>query len=212
MIIETIHPADGRVVGGERHDHVIIAGTVLASTVYATVRYNVFKGVSWSDWPHYVGNKVLAIASLLLIVLAVLRLATPRGRPIRLLMAWASAMAVAHTVISLALLEPAYFEKFYAGERLTLSAGASLVLAAMAFAILQWGKGRPGTSAPVGAVAPLSAIAFLSGVHAALPSIAGWFEPAGWPGHMPPITLISFFAGAIALAASVRVLRQRGQA
>jgi hypothetical protein len=31
---------------------------------------------------------------------------------------------------------------------------------------------------------------------------AGWFQPATWPGHMIPITLISFVAGTVALAAA----------
>jgi hypothetical protein len=209
MFIVTIRPGQGRVLKPERRDHVIIAATILGSALYATLRYNVFKGVSWTDWPLYVANKVLAIAALLLVVLAALRVATPQGRQIRRLMGWASAMALAHSLASLALLEPSYFEKFYWDERLTAVAGASLLLGSLAFVLLQWGKGQPGTAAPDSAVLPLSGIAFLSGLHAALPSGASWLSPSSWPGYMPPITLISFVAGVIAVAAPLRPSRRR---
>ena len=46
---------------------------LLGSTLYATVRYNVVKGVPWSDWPAYTPNKALALAALVVLVLSVVR-------------------------------------------------------------------------------------------------------------------------------------------
>jgi hypothetical protein len=207
MNLEKIQTNRPLAPANERSDAQVVLATVFVSAVYATVRYNVFKGVNWSDWPHYIGNKILAVASLLLIALAVIRLASARRRPIRNLMVWASGMALAHTLISLALLDPVYFEKFYSGPRLTAQAGASLLIGAAALAVLQWGKGKPGTADPARAAMTLGLLAFLSATHAAIPSTASWFDPFTWPGHMPPLTLVSFLAGAAALSAAMRVQR-----
>lgn len=182
-------------------DRKVIASIVGISTLYATVRYNVFKGVPWSDWPHVIGNKILAIASLLLIATAVWRL-RQRRQPIRNLMGLGSALAVAHSLLSVALLDPIYFEKFYVAAKLSLPAGASLLAGSVAMALLLSGKGRPGSLAPRASGPELGLIAFLSGCHAALPSTAGWFDPFNWPGGMPPITLISFLVGTITLLGS----------
>jgi len=46
---------------------------LLGSVAYATARYNIFKGVSWNDWPTYTLNKALGLSALLLLVLSVVR-------------------------------------------------------------------------------------------------------------------------------------------
>ena len=53
-----------------RRDHVQALGLIALAAVYATVRYNVFKGVPWSDWPGYIADKALAVAGLLLLTSA----------------------------------------------------------------------------------------------------------------------------------------------
>ena len=192
----------------DRRDNRVIGATLALSAAYATVRYNVFKGVPWADWPHFVGNKIVALASLVLIAIAVARLVSPRPRRIRRLMAVGSGLALVHTLASLALFRPSYFDKWFVGDRLSLAAGASLMLGAAALALLNWGKGKRGALAPQDAVLPLGAIAFLSGLHAGLPALASWCDPASWPGHLPPITLISFLAGTGALAVAARLHRR----
>ncbi len=183
-------------------DRKLIAWIAGISALYATVRYNVFKGVPWSDWPHVIGNKILAITSLLLIATAIWRL-RHRRQPIRNLIGLGSALAVAHSLLSVALLDPIYFEKFYVGVKLSPPAGASLLVGSVGMALLLLGKGRPGSSAPHASGLDLGLIAFLSGGHAALPSTAGWLYPLSWPGGMPPITLISFVVGTITLLGSL---------
>lgn len=203
MIHEKIDATVDQRASERSSDYRLIASTLALSTLYATARYNVFKGVPWADWPDYICNKVLALSGLILISLAVFRLASRNTRPIRRLMAAGSAFALTHTLVSLGLLRPAYFDRFFAGEKLSLAGGTSLMMAAVAMALLHWGKGRRGSSTPASSGGPLGAIAFLSGLHAALPSMAAWLDPAAWPGGMPPITLISFLVGLAALAGSV---------
>ncbi|KKO17939.1 MAG: hypothetical protein BROFUL_03390 [Candidatus Brocadia fulgida] len=45
----------------------------LAAAAYATLRYNVFKGVPWSDWSTYVMNKAVALSALAFMALEVFR-------------------------------------------------------------------------------------------------------------------------------------------
>jgi hypothetical protein len=188
---------------GLRRDGLIVGASLALAGVYATLRYNVFKGVPWSDWPHYIVNKVFAVASLLLFAAAVYRLVNGGREPIRRLMSTASGLAIAHTLISVGMFTPTYYEKFFAAGKLTAAAGASLTLAAIAVALLQWGKGRPGSAQPERAALLIAAIAFLSGVHAALPAVGTWLTPSQWPGRMPPLTLISFSVGLATLLAAV---------
>lgn len=192
-----------------RQDARLIATIVATATVYATVRYNVFKGVPWGDWPHFIGNKILAVSALVLISAAVLRLVFSRDSQIRRIMAAGSAMALAHTLISFGLFQPSYFDKYFAGTKLTLPGGLSLVLAAFAMALLNWGKGQRGSSRPGQSALLLGVIALLSGVHAGFPSVATWLEPWTWPGGLPPITLISFLIGLFAMLLGLRARRRR---
>src|SRR5690606_27660846 len=90
-------------------DTATIAVAVALATVYATLRYNIFKGVAWSDCPHFVGNKIVAVSALILIVDAIWRLASRDRRPIRRIMGTASLLAVVHSLKSLALLVQACF-------------------------------------------------------------------------------------------------------
>jgi hypothetical protein len=184
-------PSDGAAAGT---DHRIVAASLALALGYATLRYNVFKHVPWADWPHYVVNKALALAGLVLIALSVVRLAQ-RGATIRRLMAWAGGFTSAHVLLSLALLRPDYFEKLFAGGKLTAAAGWSLLLGATAWAATELGARRAPQWRAASRVELLGVIALASGLHAALPSVGSWFAPSTWPGGLPPITLISFAVG-----------------
>ncbi|KQX19271.1 hypothetical protein [Sphingomonas sp. Root720] len=175
-------------------DHRIVVASLAVALGYATLRYNVFKHVPWADWPHYVVNKALAMAGLGLIVLSAVRLAR-RGATIRRLMAWAGGFVSAHVLLSLALLRPDYFDKLFAGGKLTAAAGWSLLLGAAAWAATELGARRAAQWDPASRIELLGLIALASGLHAALPSVGSWFAPSTWPGGLPPITLISFAAG-----------------
>jgi hypothetical protein len=185
-------------------DTATIAVAVALATVYATLRYNIFKGVAWSDWPHFVGNKIVAVSALILIVDAIWRLASRDRRPIRRIMGTASLLAVVHSLMSLALLDPVYFEKFFLERGLSLAGGVSLLLGSLATALLIRGEGRRGASAPVSASLLLGSTAALVAIHAALPSVPSWLEPTAWPGGMPPLTLLSFGIGGLGVALALR--------
>ena len=180
-----------------------MAGFVFcAATAYTTLRYSVFKGVAWADWPSYVLNKSLALAALTLVMIEVFRRRRACGRDPHLLRA-AGLFAIIHILLSLALLSPAYYESLYSQGRLTALAGTALALGAVAAAALLPGKPRGRTMHPRTTSYRLGILGFVMGGHAALQGFAGWFTPQKWPGMMPPITLIAFLMGVAALVASL---------
>lgn len=175
-----------------------VAGIVGVSLAYATLRYNVFKDVPWSQWPAWVTNKAAALAALLLLLAALLRAGRDGGHG-RLLAA-ASVLAMVHIALSLALLGPAAYPGLFANGLPTMAASLSLLLGVVA-AVAAPRVSRPevpGTP-PRLRPAPVGILALVVGLHAGLLGFQGWATPGKWPGGMPPITLISFAAGLLAV-------------
>ena len=178
--------------------------TVLITTaLYATLRYNVFKGVAWSEWPVYVLNKVFGLSALLLLMIYALQRRRSRREPAGRLLPVAWILMLMHVGLSLAILTPAYYVKYFQADKLTWQAGWSMMLGVVAAVGLHKFGRACELSNPVGLLAKIGILAFLSGVHAALLGYAGWFQPSTWPGHLLPITLISFVAGSVAVAATL---------
>jgi hypothetical protein len=82
--------------------------TLFGSTVYATARYNVFKGVPWDDWPTYTLNKAFALSSLGLIVFSIIRTRSAKRHSIGRDMFMAGVFGAIHVILSLTLLSPDY--------------------------------------------------------------------------------------------------------
>ncbi|QIK78135.1 hypothetical protein G7077_03615 [Sphingomonas piscis] len=189
--------------GEARRDLRIVAALSAASLVYATVRYNVFKGVPWADWPSLIVNKAVGLSALLLILAGVQAMVA--GRSPRRLLAWAGGGVLLHVAVSLAILEPGYFPGFFVGPKMSFAAGLSLLAGAAAAVGMEIGARKSGTLTYRGRALALGAIAAASGFHAGVTGLHNWIEPAKWPGGMPPITLLSFVAGCAALALARRV-------
>jgi hypothetical protein len=188
-----------------------IAIAILFGLIYATVRYSIFKGVPWSQWPVYICNKGLAMGASIGIVWILAR----RFRGVRCdddLDGWTTACMAAHTVLSLAILNPAYYTKYFDGPTFTVAAGTSWLLGTLAagWLFLRLRRCEAGLMGNAGA---LGVIGVLAGTHAALLGYASWFEPLTWHGRMPPPTLIAFALGlaALWLSLSRRLRRARGQ-
>ncbi|MBN8819288.1 MAG: hypothetical protein J0I80_11305 [Sphingomonas sp.] len=184
--------------GSTLSDHWRVAALLGLALGYATLRYNVLKGVPWSDWPAYTANKALAVGSLLLIAAAAFRLRQPArsGTPF---LVWAGALALTHSLLSFALLNPIYHPRLFDAGKLTGVAGLSLTLGALLIAGMELGARRAADWSSSLRLGSLTVIAFGTGVHAALPALSTWIEPANWPGGLPPLTLISFLIGALTL-------------
>jgi hypothetical protein len=173
-----------------------------ASLVYATVRYNVFKGVPWSDWPVYVVNKALALSSLLLLLTWILRARLGPDESMSNLISHARRFALVHAGLSLAILSPAYFPAFFVGGKLNWPSGVSVLIGTVA------ASGLHVTTQPDvpwrSAVRRAGVVGLMAGTHAMLNGYGSWLAPVTWPGYMAPITLIAFAAGAMGMAAALR--------
>ncbi len=178
--------------------------TLLACIAYATIRYNGFKGVAWSEWPVYTLNKSLALASLLLMMIYVIQRQRGVARASRAILIPAWLLMLAHVGLSVFLLSPAYYGKYFIGAKLTWQAGWSMLLGVLATVFFHRNVRFCELTENARLVRITGLIGCASGVHAGLLGYPGWFTPQHWPGYMVPITLISFVAGAIALIVSFR--------
>ena len=188
-------------------DHALAAALLGAALSYATVRYNLFKGVPWSDWPGYIVNKALAVAGLWLLAWSAGRKLAGR-RSTRVPMGWAGCLILSHVVVSLGLFGYVLFPKYFADGKVNLVGGVSLLAGALAVTLLELGA-RSASAWPRRIwLRILAALLGLSALHTAFPGLAGWFVPREWPGSLPPLTLLAC-APAAALAAWASANRAR---
>ncbi len=195
--------------------------TVLAASVgYAALRYNVFADIPWSDFPLFVSNKGVSLASVALIgtsyLVNRLRSTGPGSRESGRILARAAglsgfALAVLHVLVSFAVLAPEYYPRLFDEASLSAAGWACLVFGALAtplFAIPavysfphlvpklgpeHWKRAQRLGYAGLA----LTALHVLSiGVH-------NWTAVSAWPGGMPPISLLSFIACVVPLGAKV---------
>jgi hypothetical protein len=177
--------------------------SLLGSTVYATARYHVFKGVPWRDWPIYTLNKAFALSALLLLVFSVIRRRSAPGHANARELTMAGVFGAVHVMLSLTVFSPVYYERLFVQGRLTAAAGLSMVLGAIAAAVMATGTRTRGDQQTDGGVTILTILAFVVGLHAMLQGFTGWFAASEWPGMMPPLTLVAFLLGLAAVAVAV---------
>jgi DMSO/TMAO reductase YedYZ heme-binding membrane subunit len=178
--------------------------------MYATLRYHLFGGVSWSQLPLYTINKAISLSAAILF--AASYLSRDRAKAVERGLA-AFVLAVLHSFMSLALLTPVIYPTLYVESRLNLEGGLAVLagcLALVFFAMLAVSS-IPGIKDSLAAgkwrsVRRLGyAALLLTGVHAAAIGIKTWMRPETWPGGLPPITMLSVLA---TLAPLARKLRQ----
>ncbi len=198
----------GRDENAAMRDRKLVAGLTAAGLAYAVVRYNVFKGVPWDQLPVYVTNKAIALVGLVLLGLS--RVVVDRQRRKSLGLTGAAFVAV-HVILSLAPSWPTAYAGFYDGGTLTSYATLSVGAGALGSAGLLWlfyaTVFRPRRDEPhrTSLVPGLGrAVLVLTALHVGLIGIRGWFDLSTWPGSLPPITLLSFAAAGVLLAARRR--------
>lgn len=178
-------------------DGKLIAGVLAASLGYAVVRYNVFGGVSADQLPVFVTNKAISVGSLVLLGVSRVVIDKPRRKHLGLI---GLALALLHVMLSLLVLQPTYLAKLYLADgKMQWFGELSMLTGAIATVLLLWlayatttrplPDQRPGSSLlpSVGRI-----VLALVAVHNLLLGASVWMNPAGWPGGLPPITLLSF--------------------
>jgi DMSO/TMAO reductase YedYZ heme-binding membrane subunit len=184
--------------------------------VYAIVRYVVVGTVAPSQLPVFILNKALAVASLVLVALALAIGPLVRLRAIKA--AWMKhrkelglhgfVLGMLHAVLTIATLSPASYGKLYSAGALTLNGGIAVlagVLTAFALivpAITSATLVRQSMSADTWRRAQrLGIVALAIGVgHVAVLGWRSWLAPGTWPGGLPPLTAIAVVSGIAAFA------------
>lgn len=180
-----------------KRDIRLIGIILLAAFGYSIVRYHLFKGVSVEHFPLYITNKALSLAGLLL--LGASRIVHEKER--RKAIGVASLVTIAlHAVISLQILTPRYFGKMHLADGTLTWNGEAGMLAGVAGLILLIWLDRASRATPLAAQSSgrslvkglCRAVLVMTALHVAFIGFAGWFATETWPGHLPPITLLSF--------------------
>ena len=198
-----------------------------ACMVYAIVRYNVFKGVEWTHLPLYIVNKSAAFGGVVFIARAGgvgERVGGPPGSVLvrakaKFFGLTGFGMISMHVLMSMVLLSPANYEKFFAESgKLNLSGEVTFLCGVLAYGCLlfpaittlphmydAFGMERWLRAQHMG----YATLALACG-HTFAMGYKGWIDLSTWPGSLPPITMLGFLAALFALVVkSVRLIARR---
>ncbi|MCY4187391.1 MAG: hypothetical protein OXD30_02800 [Bryobacterales bacterium] len=198
-----------------------------ACLAYAVVRYNVFKGVEWAHLPLYIVNKSAAFGGIVFLALAYMVGkcfgGTPGSEAVRAKAKFFGlagfGMISMHALMSMILLSPANYAKFFAESgKLNLAGEVTFLCGVLAYGCLLFpaittlpymydalGMARWLRSQHMG-----YATLALACAHTFAMGYQGWLDLSSWPGSMPPITMLGFLAGLLALLVKLaRVIARR---
>lgn len=169
----------------------------LPSLAYAILRYNIFKEVPWKNLPLWVTNKAFALTALILIGYS---FCAPRTKPKKEIGLLGFFVALIHVILSLILLSPAYYEKFYEADgKMVLIGEIAILVGVLSFAFLflaayqSFPRLRDKTECNLRLIHQLVLGSLLLNlVHVFVMGYKGWINMSSWPGMIPPITLVSF--------------------
>ncbi len=188
----------------------IIASVLLFGLGYAVVRYHIAGPVPWKDLPFFILNKGISLSAFILLTLNFgfgplnnLGVKVPEG--------WLNArkalgmtgflLVLIHALMSFLLFSPAVYGNFFEADgTLTLLAGLSMLGGVLAFVVLwtynlSFQTHLREDKAFIGFITSrrfLLAAMTLGAAHLFFMGYAGWLNPSGWYGGLPPISLVSF--------------------
>ena len=175
------------------HRNIRIGLVVGLTTGYALLRYVVFHDVPLANVPLYILNKAISWSGVILFGMSLLATGKNDRRHYGTL---AFAAIIAHLVMSLMVLNPHYFAKFYGengrmnamGEWSMLFGVCGLLFLGGLFFINIAGKSGTGSSLKAGWG---RLVLWFAVLHVGVMGFAAWLTPGTWPGYLPPITLAS---------------------
>jgi DMSO/TMAO reductase YedYZ heme-binding membrane subunit len=202
----------------------VIFGTSLA---YSIVRYHFVGDTSWTHFPLFILNKAISLAAVGLIASSYLIGKVFRwhdhDKHLRLVVIkfcgiFGFFLAGIHAFLSLCLLRPAYFAKFFLEDgQLNFTAELSMTVGVIGLFLLMSpaistlpmvpkaiGGWRWKRSQRVGYVA----LAFIV-VHLVAMGYKGWMTPSKWPGGLLPISLVAVIVALLPLIVRRKLERQR---
>lgn len=168
----------------------------IPSFLYAVIRYNFFSDVPWSQIPLWVSNKAFAVTATLLIGCSLLLRSHHPRREIGILGAY---IAFIHVILSLTLLTPSYYEKFYLSNgQFSLTGGLAMLAGVISCAAIILAIYHSFDSAEINNKLKKKFIQqfvlitlFFNFLHLITMGFVTWFTPLNWPGYLPPLSMLS---------------------
>mgnify|MGYP001563494816 CR=1 FL=1 len=184
---------------------------------YAIIRYNIIKGVPWSDIPIFISNKAIALGAVVFIALSFVigplikfwPCIFDKLQPLRKYFGLLGfRLASVHAFMSLLIFTPQYYPKFFLESgKLNLTGELSMLFGVMGFFIFL-----------IVAISDIPSIEksmkfehwleiqrtgylafFFVLLHVFVMGFGGWLTPKSWPGGLLPISLIAFIVIAVTL-------------
>lgn len=186
----------------------------IPSFVYAVVRYNIFKEVPWENLPLWISNKAFAMTATILVAYS---FCASKNKPRKEIGILGFYIAIIHAIISLIILNPSYFAKFFSDDgKLNFTGELSMLAGIISFSLLLIAVYKSYPAVTEEAEVDLKLVhqlvlwgIVLNLVHLAVMGVPGWLKVADWPGMLPPITLVSFVISMIFLMK--RLLRAKNK-
>ena len=188
----------------------IIFWTLILSMGYAVLRYHIFGGVPWKDFPFFIFNKGISLSAFVLLTFN-FSAGPLKNLGVNVSSGWLNArkamgmtgflLVLIHVLMSFLLFNPSVYGKFFQENgTLTLLAGLSMLGGVLSFVVL-WGYNLSFQThlredqAFIGFITSrkfLLAAMLLGAIHLFFMGYQGWLNPAGWHGGLPPISLVGF--------------------
>jgi DMSO/TMAO reductase YedYZ heme-binding membrane subunit len=188
-----------------------------ASLAYAVIRYHLAGDVPWRHFPLFILNKATSLAAVILVACSYLIGKIIRwhdhDKALRLVVIkfcglMGFFLAAVHTFFSLCLLSPAYYGKYFDDVgRLNLQGETAMTVGVLALLFLlspavttlpmmpkAIGGWRWKRNQRMGYVALALVV-----VHLVALGVKGWLAPHGWPGGIPPVSLVAVIAALVPL-------------
>ena len=195
--------------------------------VYAIARYHLTGDVAWRHFPLFILNKATSLAAVVFVACSYLVGKIIRwhdhDKRLRLVVIkfcglMGFFLAAIHALLSLSILTPAYFAKYFdAVGRLNLQGELGMSVGVLALFLLlspaittlpmmpkALGGKRWKRAQRLGYLALILVV-----VHLVVLGLKGWLAPKGWPAGIPPISLVAVLAALVPLFVSGRMTRER---
>ena len=162
------------------------------TTLYTIIRYIIFGNVDPINFPSYLLNKSVSMASAIYILFASISYAKGQIDEMKF---WGSISwytAILHVLFSLSLLSRSYYSKFFGLEKMNLIGELTIlfgVVAIFTFWFIRAGKKIFKNIYLLQILARLFVAA-----HLIVMGFAGWMNISKWHGGLPPISLLSFIS------------------
>jgi DMSO/TMAO reductase YedYZ heme-binding membrane subunit len=187
----------------------VIIVIFLFSLLYSIVRYHIYGGVPWKEFPIFIMNKVVSLNGIILLIIT-FSITPLKNLGVKVPANWLKSrkalgmtgfiFVFIHMVMSFLLFSPAYYSKFFEDSgRMTLNSSLSMLFGVLAFIVLWFynlsfykqGKDKEITRIIKSRNFLLLVMPFTA-LHLFFMGYKGWGNPSGWHAGIPPISLVAF--------------------